>query len=221
MTPAEADAPPAARLKEAGAILFAKTTMPDYGMLSSGLSSHHPLARNPVEARPQSRRIVGGGGGGGRGALRAAACRHRHRRLGPAAGRLVRDRRPEAERGARADRSALCRPRRRPDDPQRRRRGAHDGDADAAGRARLSRASNTRRSTGRSGRRRLAGLRVGLMMEAGCGDPCGPETRAAVERAARDFEAAGARVEPLAPFLTQDDARRARPFLAHAGADRP
>ncbi len=47
MTPAEADAPPAARLREAGAILFAKTTMPDYGMLSSGLSSHHPLARNP------------------------------------------------------------------------------------------------------------------------------------------------------------------------------
>ena len=41
------------------------------------------------------------------------------------------------------------------------------------------------------------------MMEAGCGDPCGPETRAAIERAARDFEAAGARVEPLAPFLTQ------------------
>ena len=36
MTPAAADAPPAARLREAGAIIFAKTTMPDYGMLSSG-----------------------------------------------------------------------------------------------------------------------------------------------------------------------------------------
>ena len=45
--PQPADAPPAARLKEAGAIVFAKTTMPDYGMLSSGLSSFHPLARNP------------------------------------------------------------------------------------------------------------------------------------------------------------------------------
>src|SRR5271166_6332189 len=41
MTPQAADAPPAARLREAGAILFAKTTMPDYGMLSSGLSSRH------------------------------------------------------------------------------------------------------------------------------------------------------------------------------------
>ncbi len=137
MTPAEADAPPAARLREAGAILFAKTTMPDYGMLSSGLSSHHPLARNPVEARPQSGRIVGGGGRGGGGALRAAACRHRHRRLGPPAGRLVRDRRPEAERRARADRPALYRPRRRADDARRRRRGADDGDAVAARRARL------------------------------------------------------------------------------------
>ena len=42
------------------------------------------------------------------------------------------------------------------------------------------------------------------MLEAGCGVPPSREVRAAVERAARDFEAAGARVEPLAPFLTQE-----------------
>src|SRR6185437_3329275 len=47
LTPAAADAPPAARLREAGAVIFSKTTMPDYGMLSSGLSSFHPLTRNP------------------------------------------------------------------------------------------------------------------------------------------------------------------------------
>ncbi len=47
LVPAERDAPPAARLREAGAIIFSKTTMPDYGMLSSGLSSFHPLTRNP------------------------------------------------------------------------------------------------------------------------------------------------------------------------------
>jgi len=47
LVPAEKDAPPAARLRESGAIIFAKTTMPDYGMLSSGLSSFHPLTRNP------------------------------------------------------------------------------------------------------------------------------------------------------------------------------
>jgi Asp-tRNA(Asn)/Glu-tRNA(Gln) amidotransferase A subunit family amidase len=37
LKPAPADAPPVARLRDAGAVLFAKTTMPDYGMLSSGL----------------------------------------------------------------------------------------------------------------------------------------------------------------------------------------
>ena len=39
------------RLREAGAVLVCKTTMPDYGMLSSGLSSFHQqrgrLTRNP------------------------------------------------------------------------------------------------------------------------------------------------------------------------------
>jgi len=47
LTPAATDAPPAARLREAGAVIVCKTTMPDYGMLSSGLSSFHKLARNP------------------------------------------------------------------------------------------------------------------------------------------------------------------------------
>ncbi len=67
MTPATADAPPAARLREAGAIIFTKTTMPDYGMLSSGLSSHHPLARNPwkLDRNP-------GGSSAGAGAAAAA-----------------------------------------------------------------------------------------------------------------------------------------------------
>ena len=41
------DAPPAARVREAGAVILGKTTMPDYGMLSSGLSSLHGVTRNP------------------------------------------------------------------------------------------------------------------------------------------------------------------------------
>ncbi len=45
--PAAADAPPAARLREAGVVILGKTTMPDYGMLSSGLSSLHGVTRNP------------------------------------------------------------------------------------------------------------------------------------------------------------------------------
>jgi aspartyl-tRNA(Asn)/glutamyl-tRNA(Gln) amidotransferase subunit A len=67
LVPAAADAPPAARLREAGAIIFAKTTMPDYGMLSSGLSSFHPLARNPWDLSKNP-----GGSSAGAGAAGAA-----------------------------------------------------------------------------------------------------------------------------------------------------
>src|SRR6201989_3179624 len=49
LVPAAKDAPPAARLRESGAIIFSKTTMPDYGMLSSGLSSFPPLTPNPLD----------------------------------------------------------------------------------------------------------------------------------------------------------------------------
>ena len=45
--PQTADAPPAARVREAGCVILGKTTMPDYGMLSSGLSSLHGITRNP------------------------------------------------------------------------------------------------------------------------------------------------------------------------------
>jgi aspartyl-tRNA(Asn)/glutamyl-tRNA(Gln) amidotransferase subunit A len=65
--PAPEDAPPAARLREAGAIIFSKTTMPDYGMLSSGLSSFHPLTRNPWDLSKNP-----GGSSAGAGAAGAA-----------------------------------------------------------------------------------------------------------------------------------------------------
>jgi aspartyl-tRNA(Asn)/glutamyl-tRNA(Gln) amidotransferase subunit A len=45
--PQPADAPPAARVREAGCVILGKTTMPDFGMLSSGLSSLHGITRNP------------------------------------------------------------------------------------------------------------------------------------------------------------------------------
>jgi len=67
LTPAPVDAPPAARLREAGAVIFSKTTMPDYGMLSSGLSSFHPLTRNPWDLSKNP-----GGSSAGAGAAGAA-----------------------------------------------------------------------------------------------------------------------------------------------------
>jgi aspartyl-tRNA(Asn)/glutamyl-tRNA(Gln) amidotransferase subunit A len=67
LVPSAADAPPAARLREAGAVIFSKTTMPDYGMLSSGLSSFHPLTRNPWDLSKNP-----GGSSAGAGAAGAA-----------------------------------------------------------------------------------------------------------------------------------------------------
>jgi len=45
--PQAADAPAPARIREAGCVLLGKTAMPDFGMLSSGLSSLHGITRNP------------------------------------------------------------------------------------------------------------------------------------------------------------------------------
>ena len=67
LVPSAVDAPPAARLREAGAVIFSKTTMPDYGMLSSGLSSFHPLTRNPWDLSKNP-----GGSSAGAGAAAAA-----------------------------------------------------------------------------------------------------------------------------------------------------
>ena len=50
----------------------------------------------------------------------------------------------------------------------------------------------------------LKGLRIGLLLDAGCGAAPAADVRSQIERAARDFETAGAIVEPMAPFLTQE-----------------
>src|SRR5262245_55208433 len=69
LVPPERDAPPAARLREAGAVILGKTTMPDYGMESSGESSFPPPTRNrcaPAKGR----------GGSSSGARAGAAARY-------------------------------------------------------------------------------------------------------------------------------------------------
>jgi aspartyl-tRNA(Asn)/glutamyl-tRNA(Gln) amidotransferase subunit A len=53
------------------------------------------------------------------------------------------------------------------------------------------------------GAEHLRGLRVGLLLDAGCGLAVDAEIRAAVEEAARLFERAGAVVEILQPFMSQ------------------
>ena len=83
LVPAASDAPPAARLREAGAVIFSKTTMPDYGMLSSGLSSFHPLTRNPWDLSKNP-------GGSSAGAAAAAAAGYGPLHLGTDIGGSVR-----------------------------------------------------------------------------------------------------------------------------------
>ncbi len=61
------DSPPAARLKEAGAVIFAKTVMPDCGLLGAGVSSSHGIVRNPWRRSANT-----GGSSAGAGASLAA-----------------------------------------------------------------------------------------------------------------------------------------------------
>ena len=81
--PQRADAPPAARVREAGCVILGKTTMPDYGMLSSGLSSLHGMTRNPwrLERNPS---------GSSSGAAAAAAAGYAPLHLGTDIGGSVR-----------------------------------------------------------------------------------------------------------------------------------
>ena len=95
-----------------------------------------PARPQPVGPRHQPGRVERRCRGGGGRRLRAAACRHRHRRLGTAAGGLVRAGRLQAEPRPGADRPVLCRALRRADDADRGRRGAADAGAGATGPAR-------------------------------------------------------------------------------------
>ena len=132
LTPAAEDAPPAARWREAGAVLLAKTTMPDYGMLSSGLSSFHPLTRNPWDLSKNP-----GGSSAGAGAAAAAGYGPLH--VGTDIGGSIRlpagwcgvfGLKPSL--GPHPDQAAVCRPRGRADDAHGARCGAADGRAVAS-----------------------------------------------------------------------------------------
>ena len=71
--PQPADSPPASRLREAGCVFLGKTTMPDFGMLSSGLSSIHGITRNPWDT---TRNTSGSSSGAGAAAAAGYAPLH-------------------------------------------------------------------------------------------------------------------------------------------------
>ncbi len=203
LVPAPADAPPAARLKEAGAIVFAKTTMPDYGMLSSGLSSFHPLTRNPWDLRMNP-------GGSSSGAGAAAAALYGPLHLGTDIGGSVRL--PAGWCGLVGLKPSLGRV---PIDPYYMARCAGPMTRtvdDTAFMMEVLAQPDARDATSlppasidwhaRIGA--VQGLRVGLMMEAGCGLPVDPQVGEAVRRAAELFAAEGAAIVPVEGVLTRE-----------------
>lgn len=198
------DAPSVARLREAGAVIFARTTMPDYGMLSSGLSSFHPLARNPWDL---SRTPGGSSAGAGAAAAAGYGPLHLGTDIGgsvrlpagwcgivglkPSNGRVPVDP-PYYGRCAGpmtrtvTDAALAMRELSRPD--------ARDGTALPP------QAIDWLALDGLDPK----GLRLGLMLEAGVGLPLDPAVRDVVEDAARRLAAAGAVIEPVAPILTRE-----------------
>lgn len=205
LVPAAADAPPAARVRESGGVILAKTTMPDYGMLSSGLSSYHKLARNPWDFSKTP-----GGSSSGAGAAAAAGYGPLH--IGTDIGGSLRL--PAGWCGIFTLKPSLGRI---PIDPPYMGRAAGPMTrtvADAALFMQVLSGADDRDSMNlppqdipwadfEVGPEKLRGLRIGLLVEAGCGLAVEPEVRAAVERAAIAFERAGAHVTPMKPFMTQ------------------
>ena len=203
LVPAAADAPPAARLREAGAVIFSKTTMPDYGMLSSGISSFHPLTRNPWDLSKNPGGSSAGAGAAGAagygplhlgtdigGSLRLPACWCGLVALKPSLGRIPIDP-PYVGRVAGPitrivdDAALMMSVLSLPD--------SRDGmslppsDFDWNIRARPPK-----------------GLRIGLMLDLGVGQALEQEVREVAVKAARAFEATGAIVTEVSGILTRE-----------------
>src|ERR1700712_5979760 len=203
LVPAPADAPPAARLREAGAVIFSKTTMPDYGMLSSGLSSFHPLTRNPWDLSKNP-----GGSSSGAGAAGAAGYGPLH--LGTDIGGSVR--RPACWNGLVALKPSLGRV---PVDPFYVGRVAgpmtRTADDSALMMSVLSRPDRRDgmslpaveinwKALEKSPRK----LRIGLMLDAGTGQTLEKDVRDVAIKAAKAFESAGAVLTEVDGILTRE-----------------
>ncbi len=207
LVPAAADAPPAARLREAGAVLLAKTTMPDYGMLSSGLSSFHKLARNPWDLS-----LNPGGSSAGAGAAAAAGYGPLH--LGTDIGGSIRL--PAHWCGVVGFKPSAGRV---PIHPPYTGRVAGPltrtvtdcalmmatlVQPDVRDATRLPPQAIAWTELPDDPTAVLRGLKIGLLMDAGWGLPVQAPIAAAVLDAARRLEAAGAIVEPLQAFATRE-----------------
>jgi Asp-tRNA(Asn)/Glu-tRNA(Gln) amidotransferase A subunit family amidase len=202
-TPKGHDSPVPSRLREAGAVLIGKTTMPDLGMLSSGRSSFHGTTRNPwrLDLNPA-------GSSSGAGAAAAAAYGPLH--VGTDIGGSVRL--PANHCGIFGLKPSFGRV---PIDPPYLGRVAGPMTRSVrdsamlmsviAGADRRDWMSLPHQPTDYAAQLEglaARGLRIGLITDMKAGLPVDPQVSAALASAARALEAAGAIVEPLASFLT-------------------
>lgn len=201
--PQGADGPPAARVREAGCVILGKTTMPDFGMLSSGLSSLHGVTRNPwrLERNPS---------GSSAGAAAAAAARYAPLHLGTDIGGSLRL--PATHCGIFALKPSLGRVPITPPYLGRVAGPMTRGAADAAALMNLLAKPDARdfmslpfqETDYTKGALQARGLRIGLLADMKVGLPVEPQVRAAAEAAARALEQAGAQVSEMRSFLTAE-----------------
>ena len=243
-TIAAQNAPTTDRLLEAGVVILGSTTMPDWGMLSSGVSSLHGITRNGLNPVHTS-------GGSSAGAGTAAAAGYGPLHVGTDIGGSIRL--PGTWQGLTALKPS---------------EGLIPLDAPYMGRAAgpltrtaadaihlmslIARTDERDYLTRSYGEMNWStepispvGMRVAVQLDAGSGIAVETETRAIIEAAATLFEQAGASVERLDPFialgvldgivnfwrsrfyadyemLSEDERGRVLPFIAEwcrAGAD--
>ncbi|GAA1866207.1 amidase [Brevibacterium marinum] len=205
---ADHDAPITERLEEAGAVIVGSTTMPDWGMLSSGVSSLHGVTRSPLDPS-----LTTGGSSAGAGAGAAAGYGPIHigsdiggsirlpctwlglAGLKPSFGRVPLDApymgrcagpmaRTMADVNAAMD--IICAP----------------DDRDYSRLPRITGDEPETVSGSRSpGDFDPKGLKIGIQLDAGCGEPVDPQITSTITGAAERFARAGAEIETVAPFI--------------------
>jgi aspartyl-tRNA(Asn)/glutamyl-tRNA(Gln) amidotransferase subunit A len=199
--PAEADAAITARVKESGAVVLGSTTMPDWGMLSSGVSSLHGITRSPWNPAWTT-----GGSSAGAGAAAAAGYGPLH--VGTDIGGSVRL--PGTWLGLVAHKPSYGRI---PLDAPYFGRCAGPMTRTVRDAALLMQVLSQPDVRDWSSLPQadidwseldldVRGLRVAVHVDAGCGMPVDPVVAEAVEAAAQVFASAGAVVEQITPFMT-------------------
>ncbi|KVL95760.1 amidase [Burkholderia stagnalis] len=197
---ARVDSPVASRMRGAGAVILGKTTVPDFGMLSSGVSSLHGVTRNPWQ-------LAMNPGGSSCGAAAAAAAGYGPLHVGTDIGGSVRL--PAGWCGLAGFKPSQGRV---PIDPYYTGRCAGPMTRtvdDAALLMQFLSLPDWRDATSLAPEpidwkidpADVRGLRIGLMLDAGCGLELEAEIESAVRAAADLFAAHGAEIVEVAPVL--------------------